>query len=245
MNVQATLSRHSQLAGLDEEEWEDIDYIPLNLHPPVGSKYLTVINLTGLHFMLSWPCQCMNAESYHKQLFHAKLYPSTFEKPIMVFTSLVLDDFLRQSWQWHLLKLLKWSGYQGNLNDSMRGDLALFCTACPQPGINPSPQANLDDWRYTRTVVMDGNFKAEHMCERRLDDQVWLMDGHGFMVSIITHGTHSLTIQQKLARNNHKAISQASASHRKLNSTGVGTTTCAQHGCFYPHSVMDFQKGKR
>ncbi|KAI6095778.1 hypothetical protein F5141DRAFT_1221494 [Pisolithus sp. B1] len=38
MNVQATLSGHSQLAGLDEEEWEDIDYIPLHLHPPVGSN---------------------------------------------------------------------------------------------------------------------------------------------------------------------------------------------------------------
>ncbi|KAI6166302.1 hypothetical protein EDD17DRAFT_1505225 [Pisolithus thermaeus] len=129
----------------------------------------------------------------------------------------LISIFVMWSWQWHLLKLLKWSGYQ----------------ACPQPGINPSPQANLDDWRYTRTVVMDGNFKAEHMCERRLDDQMLL------------HISQSLTIQQKLARNNHKAISQASASHRKLNSTGVGTTTCAQHGCFYPHSVMDFQKGKR
>ncbi|KAI6113421.1 hypothetical protein EDD16DRAFT_1521246 [Pisolithus croceorrhizus] len=51
-NVQATLSRCSPLAGLDEEEWEDIDYIPLHLHLLVGSKYLTVINMTGVHFML-------------------------------------------------------------------------------------------------------------------------------------------------------------------------------------------------
>ncbi|KAI6120107.1 hypothetical protein EDD16DRAFT_1425103, partial [Pisolithus croceorrhizus] len=281
MNVQATLSRHSQLAGLDEEEWEDIDYIPLHLHPPVGSKYLTVIDVTGVHFMLLRPCQCVNAASYHKQLLCAKLYPSTFEKPSTVFTFLVLDDFLRDNvecrtsgmnyysklhwvtssvfphlvpcklirqligiiyvaWQWCLLKLLKWSGYQGNLNDSMKGDLALFCVACPQPGINLSTQANLDDWRYTRMVVMDGNFKVEHMCERRPDDQVWLMDGHGFMVSIITCGAHSLTVQQKSACNNHKVISQASASHGKLNSTGVGATACAWHGCFYPHSCWSF-----
>ncbi|KAI6112603.1 hypothetical protein F5141DRAFT_1063007 [Pisolithus sp. B1] len=206
MNVQATLSRHSQPAGLDEEEWEDIDYIPLHLHPPVGSKYLTVIDMTG-------PCQCMHAESYHKQLLHTKLYPSTFEKPSMVFTFLVLDDFLRDNvecgtsgmnyysklhqvaQQWCLLKLLKRSGYQGNLNDSMKGDLAIFCAACPQLGINLSPQANLNDWRYTRTVVMDGNFKAEHM-------------------SATPH------IMEKSACNNHKAISQTSASHGKLNSMG-------------------------
>ncbi|KAI6100519.1 hypothetical protein F5141DRAFT_1066123 [Pisolithus sp. B1] len=216
-------------------------------------------------FICQW-----DQKSYHKQLLHTKLYPSTFEKPSMVFTFLVLDDFLRDNvecrmsgmnyysklcWvtssvflhlvpdryrellrvarQWHLLKLLKWSGYQGNLNDSTKGDLALFCVACPQPGINLSPQANLDDWRYTRTVVMDGNFKVEHMHEQRPDNQLPL------------HISWSLTVQQKSACNNHKAISQTSASHGKLNSMEVGATACAQHGCFYPRSVVDFQKGKR
>ena len=30
---------------------------------------------------------------------------------------------------------------------------------------------------------MDGNFKAEHMRERRPEDQTWLMDGLGYMVT--------------------------------------------------------------
>ena len=30
---------------------------------------------------------------------------------------------------------------------------------------------------------MDGNFKAEHLWERRPDDQIWLMDGHGYIVT--------------------------------------------------------------
>ncbi|KAI6011836.1 hypothetical protein EDC04DRAFT_2609704 [Pisolithus marmoratus] len=271
--------------GLDEEEWEDIDYIPLHLRPLVGSKYLTVIDVTGVHFMLSQPCQCMNAESYHKQLLCTKLYPSTFEKPSTVFTFLVLDDFLRDNvecgtsgmnyysklhwvtssvfphlvadqyqellqvaWKWCLLKLLKWSGYQDNTNGSTKGDLALFCVACPQPGINLSATANLDDWRYTRTVVMDGNFKVEHMHEQRPDDQVWLMDGCGFMVTNLRYQEYieaTPHIMEKLACNNLKVISQASASHGKLNSTGVGATACAWHGCFYLHSVVDFQKGER
>ncbi|KAI6127599.1 hypothetical protein EDD16DRAFT_1702332 [Pisolithus croceorrhizus] len=106
-SVQATVGTPSQLAGFDEDEWEDIDYIPLHLRPPVGSKYLTVIDVTGVHFVLSWPCQCVNAESYHKQLLRAKLYPSTFDKPSTVFTFLVLDDFLRDNvecWDlWHEL----------------------------------------------------------------------------------------------------------------------------------------------
>ncbi|KAI6146621.1 hypothetical protein EDD17DRAFT_1514717 [Pisolithus thermaeus] len=243
VNAQATPSGHPLLAGLDEEEWEDIDYIPLHLHPPVGSKYLTVINVTGVHFVLLWACQCMNAESYHKQLFWAKLYPSTFEKLSTAFTFLVSDDFLRDNvecgtsgmnyysklhqvtsmQQWHLLKLLKWSGFQDNKNGSTKGDLALFCTACPQPRINPSLKANLDE-------------------------KVWLMDGCGFMVANLQYWEYieaTPHIMEKSACNNHKVISQASASHGKLNSTGVGATACAWHGCFYLHSVVDFQKGER
>ncbi|KAI6108092.1 hypothetical protein F5141DRAFT_985303, partial [Pisolithus sp. B1] len=140
--------------------------------PSASMNYLTVIHVTGVHFMLVQACQCVNAESYHMQLFHTKLYPSTFEKPSMAFTFLVLDDFLRDNvecgtsgmnyysklhqvtssvfphlvaellrvaWQWCLLKLLKWSGFQDNKNGSTKGDLALFCAACPQPRINLSP----------------------------------------------------------------------------------------------------------
>ncbi|KAI6102125.1 hypothetical protein F5141DRAFT_1065637 [Pisolithus sp. B1] len=216
MNVQATLCRHSQPAALDEEEWEDIDYIPLHLRLPVGSKYLTVIDVTGKaitssYSMQSYIHQPLKSQAQMWDIWHELLQQASLGD---------LQELLWVAQQWGLLKLLKWSGYQGNLNDLMKGDLALFCTACPQLGINLSPQANLDDWRYTRTVVMDGNFKAEHM-------------------STTPH------IMEKSACNNHKAISQTSASHGKLNSTGVGATACVWHGCFYPHSIVDFQKGKR
>jgi hypothetical protein len=30
-----------------------------------------------------------------------------------------------------------------------------------------------------------------------------------------------------------------------LQATGVGACACARHGCFVPHSVVDFQKGER
>lgn len=38
-------------------------------------------------------------------------------------------------------------------------------------------------WKYTRGLIMDGNFKAEHLRDHKADDQVWLMDGCGFMVT--------------------------------------------------------------
>ncbi|KAI6024533.1 hypothetical protein EDC04DRAFT_2869369 [Pisolithus marmoratus] len=270
---------------MDEVEWEDIDNIPLHLRPPLGSKYLTIVNITGVHFMLVQACQCVNAESYHMQLFCSKLCPSTFTRPSTMFTFAVLDDFLRDNvecgtsgrnyynklhWmtssvfphlvadryqellqvaqQWQVLKLLKWSGFHDKTHWLTEGDLALFCVACPQPGINVSPAADLDHWKYTRTLVMDGNFKAEHMHERHPDDQVWLMDGRSFMVANPRYQEYLKAtphIMEKSTCNNHKAISQASMSWGKLNSTGVGAMACAQHGCFYLHSVVDFQKGER
>ncbi|KAI5981825.1 hypothetical protein EDD15DRAFT_2182563, partial [Pisolithus albus] len=45
--------------------------------------------------------------------------------------------------------------------------------------------------------------------------------------------------------NNHKVLSGTNASHGKLDCTGIGATACAWHGCFYLHSVVDFQKGER
>ncbi|KAI6023295.1 hypothetical protein EDC04DRAFT_2869629 [Pisolithus marmoratus] len=190
--------------------------------------------------MLVRACQCVNAESYHMQLFHSKLCPSTFTRPSTVFTFAVLDDFLRDNiecgtsgrnyynklhqitssvfphlvadryqellqvaQQWWVLKLLKWSGFQDKTHCSTKGDLVLFCVACPQLGINVSPAADLDHWKYTRTLVMDGNFKAEHMHKRCPDNQVWLMDGHKYLKA-------TPHIMEKSTCNNHKAISQAS-----------------------------------
>ncbi|KAG2057281.1 hypothetical protein BDR06DRAFT_980943 [Suillus hirtellus] len=107
-------------------------------------------------------------------------------------------ELMRVGWQWHQLKLLKWNGFAHNRKQLESGELALFCPACPQPGINaPQPaERNSDDpeWIYARSLAMDGNFKAEHL-----------------------HPT----------------------------STGIGGCACTQHGCFVPHSIVDFQKGER
>ncbi|KIK71738.1 hypothetical protein PAXRUDRAFT_181987, partial [Paxillus rubicundulus Ve08.2h10] len=45
--------------------------------------------------------------------------------------------------------------------------------------------------------------------------------------------------------NNHRAVNQANAHRHKLEATRIGGCACAQHGCFIPHSLIDFQKGER
>ncbi|KAG1727202.1 hypothetical protein EDB19DRAFT_1929868 [Suillus lakei] len=130
------------------------------------------------------------------------------------------------------------------------GDLALFCPACPQPGINISLSGDdsLDDWKYTWLFVMDGNFKAEHLHPIKPFDEVWLSDGLGFMVGKDRYKKHlaeAADTVEKSSCNNHRAVNQANVAWHKLESTGIRGVACAQHGCFVPHSMVDFQKGKR
>ena len=54
-----------------------------------------------------------------------------------------------------------------------------------------------------------------------------------------------LTFCQKSKCTNHRALHQANAHLNNLEATGIGACACSRHGCFIPHSVVDFQKGER
>ncbi|KAG1834003.1 hypothetical protein DFJ58DRAFT_918032 [Suillus subalutaceus] len=54
---------------------------------------------------------------------------------------------------------------------------------CPSQGMNHLMTIiTTPRWKYTRSFVMDGNFKAEHLHPMKPFDEVWLSDGLGFMV---------------------------------------------------------------
>ena len=38
-------------------------------------------------------------------------------------------------------------------------------------------------WKYSHIIAMGGNFKVEHMLMKKATNEVWLMDGKGFMVT--------------------------------------------------------------
>jgi hypothetical protein len=57
--------------------------------------------------------------------------------------------------QWRDLKYRKWHGF-GHTNDEPgAGDLALFCPACPQPGINLP-----DNWREDKNQYVIGSYPS-------------------------------------------------------------------------------------
>ncbi|KAF8430555.1 hypothetical protein L210DRAFT_3614647 [Boletus edulis BED1] len=264
---------------LEDPDWEDISIAPNYLRPPANDPCITIVDVTGVHFITVNYCSCLGSPPAHLQLLRQKLFPATIKSPRTCFTFGVLDDFIRDNLECGTSVMNYYSKIRritsnvfpdavpnrvttvAHLEDEemggvghractpVPGELALFCPTCPQPGINADPSPNdLADWKYTQTFIMDGNFKAEHLHEKRSDNQVWLMDGQGFMVTrpeykeYLQDTNHPL---EKSACNNHRAVNQANASHGKLESTGIGATACARHGCFVPHTVVDFQKGER
>lgn len=91
------------------------------------------------------------------------------------------------------MKYRKWHGYAHKPDqDIPAGGLATFCPACPQPGINlpDNYKEDPDQWKFTRGVVMDGNFSAEHMKMKKPADDVPLSDGQAFFVEDKAYKAH-------------------------------------------------------
>ena len=115
---------------------------------------------------------------------------------------------------------------------------------------------------YTRQVVYNGNFSAELYKPKFPEDNVQLTNGTGFMVgkkqyhehlkvateikqvSFATISGKSLTMLQKHTCHDYTAIDKANLIWQHLLYTGVGGTCCARHGCWVPHSMVNFQKGE-
>ncbi|KAN0134081.1 hypothetical protein V8E53_008086, partial [Lactarius tabidus] len=166
-------------------------------------------------------------------------------------------QLLRVSRQWRDLKNRMESGLGHNKEGEAipDGSMAVFCPACPQPGIN-LPK----DWetKYTPeqfiwTFIMDGNFSAEHMKQRSGEWDVSLsagiknVTGMAFMANPDSYKAHLRSGQETVQPstcNTYRAIEQANSSQAHLDVTGIGATACC-HGFFVLTAVVDFQKGER
>ncbi|KAI6020540.1 hypothetical protein EDC04DRAFT_2869910 [Pisolithus marmoratus] len=220
---------------------------------------MTIVHTEGIFTHQISGCNCPGSDpiQWHLELLWQRLFPASISKPKTAFTFDVLDHFLidalecktsamsfyqklkrftnnafpervpdryrelmRVSRLWRDLKHRKWFGFGHDTEqDPGDGGLALFCPACPQP--------------------------AQHMKMNKPESDVALSDGKGYMVSEGPYQSHlqqSLDSKERSTCSNHWAINAANINKSNLQSTGIGATACAQHGCFVPHSVVDFQK---
>jgi hypothetical protein len=56
--------------------------------------------------------------------------------------------------------------------------------------------AQLPRWRNSRILVMDANFKADHLIMRNPEDDVKLMDGEGYFVNDAKYQKHLRTAKE-------------------------------------------------
>ena len=95
--------------------------------------------------------------------------------------------------------------------DPQPGALAIFCPACPQPDINLPHGWESDSkryqiyvfsitiiltisrWLYTRSIVIDGNFAAEHLKMKRPEEDIALSPGGRYMVEPERYELHLKT----------------------------------------------------
>ncbi|KAG2007514.1 hypothetical protein CC2G_015208 [Coprinopsis cinerea AmutBmut pab1-1] len=162
-------------------------------------------------------------------------------------------ELRRAGCQWRKLKDLKRHGFGHTGLEPGEGDLALFCAACPQPGVNLQEgwERDEDAWKYTRSFVADGNFTCVHRKGRGDDDDeslVYLKNGEGFMTETAAYARHlkvSTEAKETPTCHEHRAVADKSKVHKGCDATGVGAVACMRHGAFAPGSVVDFQKGER
>ncbi|KIK72256.1 hypothetical protein PAXRUDRAFT_119086, partial [Paxillus rubicundulus Ve08.2h10] len=160
-------------------------------------------------------------------------------------------ELLHISRQWRYLQNKLAFGFAHDSTVEVKnGDLAYFCPACPQPGVNLSEDWTGDlggAWKYSRSFVMDGNFSAEHM-KLKNDNDFDLTGRSGYFTALSRYRAHLQIANDKQPKSTcheHKAVNQVHATQKHLVATGIGAITCARHGCFVLDTVVDFQKGER
>ncbi|KAH6867625.1 hypothetical protein BKA70DRAFT_1380018 [Coprinopsis sp. MPI-PUGE-AT-0042] len=152
--------------------------------------------------------------------------------------------------QWRNLNEWKTHGF-GHLGQSpQKGQLVWLCAACPQPGIN-LPDGWEDDseqWKYTQSIVGNGNMKGVHRRQPQTKDDVFLKEGEGYMTERKCYAAHincTTERKQKPTCHEHRAVTDKSKIQKGCDATGIGAWACMRHGCFLPGGVIDFQKGER
>ncbi|KAI5982215.1 hypothetical protein EDD15DRAFT_2378096 [Pisolithus albus] len=146
---------------------------------------------------------------------------------------------------WRDLKHRKWFGCGHEMEqDPGDGGLTLFC---PKPGVNLP-----EDWKvqYDRDTIMRPCQRWELHCSAYENEHARVGCGlvrwkRVFMVAEVPYQSHLKQSLDSKEASVYRAINAENINKSNLQSTGIGATACAQHGCFVPNSVVDFQEGER
>ncbi|KAI0684191.1 hypothetical protein BC835DRAFT_1310642 [Cytidiella melzeri] len=179
--VGAWADEESNLMEVDEQG--DRGFVAEETHAQI-----LVVDSSGIAEHTFHFCTCRNAASQVQQLLEAKLFPASYEKSRLsshsrFSTTICLNqlhdryrEFLRVSRCWRYLQIRKWFGV-GYSNSSLKeGELALFCAACPQPGINMPAGWKTDSRSYDFQMTISLNSGTHYAAGGCIGGQLLQMD---------------------------------------------------------------------
>ncbi|KAG1765578.1 hypothetical protein EDD22DRAFT_845369 [Suillus occidentalis] len=226
---------------------------------------VTIVHSFGvLIHNVAW-CHCQGSiPIQHLQLLRAGLFPVSSTQPKTAFTFEVLDHFLIDSLECKTSARSFFEKLTRLTNNRFPDTVLEIClNTClklhhvdqmlAKSFLQKAGQASgYVMWFIMKRLVVDGNFTAQHMNMQEPKQDIFLLDGSGYMVMDSEYQAHlaSATKSKEASHlrstcSNHQAVNAANANRSNLWATGVGATACARHGCFVPHSVVDFQKGEQ
>ena len=113
--------------------------------------------------------------------------------------------------------------------------------------------------------VADGNFKADHVWQKKSNNNVWLWDGGGMLpneneYSEFLQSAHErLTVcpffcpvpmpipglQKAPCENTFRALTNSLLASKACDITGLVGIACARHGCYAPNALVNLFRGEQ
>ncbi|KAH9959751.1 hypothetical protein BGW80DRAFT_1183207, partial [Lactifluus volemus] len=224
------------------------DLMYCRLVPTTFSRYQTLFTVAVLDDFRISNLECKASAYQYFQKLRRLTYPMAPSR-----TPNLYQELLRLSRAWRWLKKIKWAGYGHeavDFNQPTPGELANFCPACPQSGINlPSNwKEDPNAWVYKRLFVADGNFKADHIRQKN-KSEVWLSEGGGMMSKTEDYERFLASAVERRTvtpcSNQFRAIELAMLGSKACDVTGVVAVACARHGFFAPNGIANLFRGEQ
>jgi hypothetical protein len=114
-----------------EERKPDEDLLDLQLFPVSYIKIKTVFSFRCLDDYRLSNLECKTTAYQYYQMLRRLTNPALPQSVPNRY-----NEFRRATRQWRNLKLRKWFGFGHRVLLPMKGSMAIFCAACPQPGVN-------------------------------------------------------------------------------------------------------------